>query len=183
MRSRLSEQTVCCARYSCTNSQNWVTFSRGVCFFFGWNEEKEVKQDNFLKMKPRVVLFACIGLMIFHQITALLWMQFTLMQVVIAVSWPIPFPHPDRKIFFNIGFQFNYAEPFRPSSFYQPTYWPLGRSATEGDSADNGTTAESQSGGEKSARSLSVEDQHPELRGRDLTAGELYKSIEGNLEV
>lgn len=44
-------------------------------------------------------------------------------QVVIAVSWPIPYKNPMRKLFFNIGFQFNYNEPFRLSSFYNATYF------------------------------------------------------------
>lgn len=47
---------------------------------------------------------------------------FILKQVVFAVSWPIPYKNPQRKLFFNIGFQFNYAEPFLPSNFYNPPY-------------------------------------------------------------
>lgn len=46
-----------------------------------------------------------------------------LFQVVIAVSWPIPYKNPLRKLFFNIGFQFNYNEPFQLSSFYNATYF------------------------------------------------------------
>lgn len=49
--------------------------------------------------------------------------QFIVFQVVFAVSWPIPYKNPMRKLFFNIGFQFNYMEPFRLSSFYNATYF------------------------------------------------------------
>lgn len=44
-------------------------------------------------------------------------------QIVFAVSWPIPYKNPMRKLFFNTGFQFNYAEPFALSNFYKPMYF------------------------------------------------------------
>lgn len=79
-----------------------------------------------------------------------------------------------RKLFFNVGFQFNYGEPFRPSNFYNATYFqnPFGGSRDFKDETSNSTGAES-------ARSL---DGSNEIVGSDLTAGQLYESIEDNFK-
>lgn len=98
-------------------------------------------------------------------------------KVVCCVSWPIPYKNPLRKLFFNVGFQFNYGEPFRPSNFYNATYFqnPFGGSRDLKDETSNSTAAESV--GEP--RSL---DGSNEIVGSDLTAGQLYESIEDNFK-
>lgn len=60
---------------------------------------------------------------VFSDLLDVYLIQFVAIQVVFAVSWPIPYKNPMRKLFFNIGFQFNYMEPFRLSSFYNATYF------------------------------------------------------------
>lgn len=85
-----------------------------------------------------------------------------------AVSWPIPYKNPLRKLFFNVGFQFNYGEPFALSNFYNATYFPNALSGREIKSND----------GDNEGRVLSNTN---ELMGRDLTAAQLYESIENNL--
>lgn len=85
-----------------------------------------------------------------------------------AVSWPIPYKNPLRKLFFNVGFQFNYGEPFDLSNFYNATYFPNAFSGRKIDSND----------GDDKGRGFSNAN---ELKGSDLTAAQLYESIENNL--
>lgn len=108
-----------------------------------------------------------------------------------CVSWPIPYKNPLRKLFFNLGFQFNYAEPFRPSNFYNATYFqnPFGgsrdlkdsllptNSAEVNSTVDVLTTEIDQSSRDES-RSFYGSN---ELVGSDLTAAQLYESIENNI--
>lgn len=113
------------------------------------------------------------------------------MQVVVAVSWPIPYKNPLRKLFFNVGFQFNYGEPFRASSFYNATYFSLEdtkRSAAEIDRNDEttehevGNTTETISTGKESNKiRREISNSKEPLMGKDLTAGQLYDAIEINL--
>lgn len=83
-----------------------------------------------------------------------------------------------RKLFFNVGFQFNYGEPFRPSNFYNATYFqnPFGGSRDLRDQHTNSTEIINSSEGE--SRSF---DGSNDLLGSDLTAGQLYESFENNI--
>lgn len=85
-----------------------------------------------------------------------------------AVSWPIPYKNPLRKLFFNVGFQFNYGEPFDLSNFYNATYFPKTFNGREIDPND----------GDIESRGFS---NTKELKGGDLTAAQLYESIENIL--
>lgn len=134
----------------------------------------------------------------------------TVFQVVFAVSWPIPYKNPMRKLFFNIGFQFNYMEPFRLSSFYNATYFknPFNNRNFKSDEAasENDVDTSTQdamnehhisdfsAGNEtmrtpKSINTRSSEQRYPyehtnhnnELIGTDLTAAQLYEGIEEHL--
>ncbi|KAG4065106.1 hypothetical protein HA402_007503 [Bradysia odoriphaga] len=111
-------------------------------------------------------------------------------KIVAAVSWPIV--DPDRKAFVNIGFQFNYNMPFAPSSFYDPMYWRnLGRSTKTELSVDtkatkNGTethgTDEVKNVTKRYVADIDTYDRtkyQGELHNQlDISAGELYKSVE-----
>lgn len=102
-----------------------------------------------------------------------------------CVSWPIP--DPDRKAFMNAGFQFNYNMPFDPSSFYNPMYWPSGkRDLLDGSIPSNDTHADDIKN--KTKRYTSDVDgfdrkkYYSELDNqKDISAGELYKSLEALL--
>lgn len=107
-------------------------------------------------------------------------------KVVAAVSWPIV--DPDRKAFVNIGFQFNYNMPFKPSSFYDPMYWrSLGRSAASDDTGVQNATEIHGADAVKNVTKRYVADidafdttkYHSALHNQlDISAGELYKSLE-----
>lgn len=48
-------------------------------------------------------------------------------QITFAISWPIEVP--DRKLYMNNGFQFNYNVATSPTTFYKPAFFPYdGRS-------------------------------------------------------
>lgn len=100
-----------------------------------------------------------------------------------------------RKLFFNIGFQFNYGEPFRPSNFYNATYYQNifngrdfkgehpsqqidGENDVATEDAKTQTITES-SGIDDSAQSRNIHKSN-DLIGTDLTAAQLYESIEDN---
>lgn len=100
---------------------------------------------------------------------------------MIAVSWPIPYKNPLRKLFFNIGFQFNYGEPFRLSSFYNATYFqnPFTDRKLETNTDDELTT-ENSNVDELHEQSRGFGETN-ERKGSDLTAAQLYESIENNI--
>lgn len=143
-------------------------------------------------------------------------------QIVFAVSVPIPYKNPLRKIFFNSGFQFNYNEPYAPSSFYNPTYFQDAftgsrdlpsnaanstdvqaselNAAGGSEAIEAGTTEAEEAERAATEEQPSVEDTEPpateqsrgkklqsrsldsnELTGSDVSAGQLYESIERNL--
>lgn len=106
-----------------------------------------------------------------------------------------------RKLFFNVGFQFNYGEPFALRSFYNATYFQnifSGRDFKNGHSLNSSTkiddhmqyndvttedsisgtaTHKYDSGGRVESRSI---DGSNGLVGKDVSAAELYESIEDN---
>lgn len=98
-------------------------------------------------------------------------------QVVIAVSWPIPYKNPLRKLFFNLGFQFNYNEPFAASNFYNPTYYQNIFNSRDLKESPGNFTEENNSNDRVSSRSI---DGAKSLVGKDLTAAQFYESIEDN---
>lgn len=118
--------------------------------------------------------------------------------MVICVSWPIPYKNPLRKLFFNTGFQFNYAEPFALSSFYNATYYQNilnGRHHHQNFlSSDIFTTEHTPDNEDVNATQQSTNDMHrarfversidsvqSDLIGSDLTAAQLYQIIEDNI--
>lgn len=128
-----------------------------------------------------------------------------LSQVVFCVSWPIPYKNPLRKLFFNIGFQFNYAEPFALANFYNATYFqnifnsrdlkmdtnvPLYTEFNENNgkspfNAMNAVITEDTISSSSTVDNLAhVESRgiggSNDLVGSDLTAAQLYDSIEDN---
>lgn len=104
-------------------------------------------------------------------------------------------------MFFNIGFQFNYGEPFALSNFYNASYFQNifnSRDLKNGHSSNNPTeiddrmqyndvkTEDSISGtttnkydGEGRVESRSIDGSNG-LVGKDISAAELYESIEDN---
>lgn len=164
-------------------------------------------------------IFVCLifSALLWNAVQSLLWKQFTLMQVsqgfrfvfelnvtpfliilfskvVCCVSWPIPYKNPLRKLFFNVGFQFNFAEPFTLSNFYNTTYYNNIFNSRNFDDAsssscnstecanasmdpDNAALLESLKDGRVEPRSIGDSN---DLVGSDLTAGQLYASIEDN---
>lgn len=126
-------------------------------------------------------------------------------KVVFAVSWPIPYKNPMRKLFFNIGFQFNYGEPFALSSFYNATYFqnPFeNRAADSSPMHDENSENEPEDKTEYSTIANEAETTTEAFRettkhsrngyqrsfqngkdkfNSDLTAAQLYESIEHNL--
>ncbi|KAJ6635894.1 hypothetical protein Bhyg_14480 [Pseudolycoriella hygida] len=107
-------------------------------------------------------------------VRGLLFPQYTVMQIVAAVSWPIV--DPDRKAFVNIGFQFNYGLPFTPASFYDPMYW--GKRALSDDAPKNGTD-EAKNITKRNVDTFDMTKYPSELNNHmDISAGELYKSLE-----
>lgn len=90
-----------------------------------------------------------------------------------------------RKLFFNVGFQFNYGEPFALRNFYNATYFqnPFGgsRDLKYGNSTDNIESEDTVSGTNRDGRAMSRGfDESNDLLGSDLTAAQLYESIEDN---
>lgn len=111
-----------------------------------------------------------------------------------------------RKLFFNIGFQFNYGEPFALTNFSNATYYqnifnsrefkandsaslenrteidrnllldPTNDGQTE-DIISKTTNEHSDIKGHKESRSI---DGSNDLVGKDVTAAQLYESIEDN---
>lgn len=119
--------------------------------------------------------------------------------MVICVSWPIPYKNPLRKLFFNTGFQFNYGEPFSLSSFYNATYYQNildGRHNLDDNSLSSEITASeseyksidvnaTQSTNDMQSTHLlerSIDSKQNDLIGSDLTAAQLYQSIEDNID-
>lgn len=125
--------------------------------------------------------------------------------MTVAVSWPIPYKSPDRKIFFNTGFQFNYGEPFLPSNFYRPTYFQSAFSRSIDDpelnKVDGSNATRTVSGNQTEIQNSTLAENErkdkllgnhaegrlhvreaKEIVGQDLTAGELYNGIEENIE-
>lgn len=106
-----------------------------------------------------------------------------------------------RKLFFNVGFQFNYGEPFALTNFYKAPYFQnifnsrdlndensdkFNNSmhiddklqfSDEDDTTENTTTEQNESENYAESRSM---DGSNELAGKDLTAAQLYESIEDN---
>lgn len=116
-----------------------------------------------------------------------------------CVSWPIPYKNPQRKLFFNTGFQFNYAEPFSLSSFYNATYYQNildGRQNLDENfsaSDNDGKSSKHKAIDEQSTQSTndmqstrivnrSVDSERNDLIGSDVTAAQLYRSIEDNIK-
>ncbi len=106
-------------------------------------------------------------------------------QIVAAVSWPIV--DPDRKAFVNVGFQFNYNTPFTPSSFYDPMYWRSSKRDLSVDAKLQNDTEIHEANDVKnvSKRHIVPTDTydrskyHSALDNQlDISAGELYKSLE-----
>lgn len=112
-----------------------------------------------------------------------------------------------RKLFFNVGFQFNYAEPFALTNFYKAPYFQnifnsrdfkakqLDKfnnslhvdDKLQFDEKNDDTTEDAKSETitkpnefEGRAESRSFHQGSNELAGRDLTAAQLYESIEDN---
>lgn len=121
---------------------------------------------------------------------------------MICVSWPIPYKNPQRKLFFNTGFQFNYGEPFSLSSFYNATYFQNifdGRHHHLDDDFLSSKMPPVQDNGEHKATNTnvtqpidddkqserfverSVDSMQNDLISSDLTAAQLYESIENNI--
>lgn len=94
-----------------------------------------------------------------------------------------------RKLFFNAGFQFNFGEPFNLTSFYNATYFqnPFNsRSNVEGDNYGKavGNTTEHMDSTTLKPNILNGETRgysESTIKGSDLTAAQLYESIEKNL--
>lgn len=112
-----------------------------------------------------------------------------------------------RKLFFNIGFQFNYGEPFNLQAFYNATYWknPFENRAADsapsmqiGDDNENAetttefwsttneaeTTTELFMGNDERQSRAAIGGQYDggnTLVAKDLTAAQLYQSIERNI--
>lgn len=104
-----------------------------------------------------------------------------------------------RKLFFNVGFQFNYGEPFAVSNFYNPPYYANifnGRDLKNGNSTNNsteenlqfddGTTKDSTFDtttdgfiGNSHGQSRSIDGSN-DLVGKDVSAAQFYESIEDN---
>lgn len=89
-----------------------------------------------------------------------------------------------RKLFFNVGFQFNYGEPFALRSFYNATYFQnifssrdFKNVTTEDSISGNATNKYDDGGGRVESRSI---DGSNGLVGKDVSAAELYESIEDN---
>lgn len=97
----------------------------------------------------------------------------TVLQVVCCVSWPIPFKDPQRKLFFNIGFQSNYGLPFQLSTFTSPPFFPPNNKRSNEGSDQPNATEEAKVRERKSATDTAS--------GRDVSAGEFYESIEENI--
>lgn len=100
-----------------------------------------------------------------------------------------------RKLFFQLGFQFNYGEPFALSNFYNATYFQnifnsrdlKGERASTQMNSNNAVTGRNDNqtqsfehinGGRMESRSFG--EGTDELVGSDLTAAQLYESIEDN---
>lgn len=89
-----------------------------------------------------------------------------------------------RKLFFNVGFQFNFGEPFRLSSFYNPMYFPLNNKRSN----DGNNEIETQQHNvtkiidKRERKSLPDFEIDHHLKGKDITAGDFYDSLEDNLE-
>lgn len=60
-----------------------------------------------------------------HTLTLTHTHMFRFNQIVAAISWPLEIP--DRKLFTNTGFQFNYNLANQLSSFYKPAFFPSSR--------------------------------------------------------
>lgn len=105
----------------------------------------------------------------------------------------MPISIPDRKIFINFGFQFNYNMPFSPTSFYKPAYWPYARALAEqleilSDESNSTTSSydnktfnylpDNKNEHDVSAQKYQLNENRVR---RDLSAGELYKSLENTL--
>ncbi|KAH8310910.1 hypothetical protein KR044_003443 [Drosophila immigrans] len=113
-----------------------------------------------------VLVFFVVGC---HGKMPLFFPASSVLQITSALSVPIVIPQ--RKIFWDWGVQMNYDMPVNPSSFYAATIWPDQferhhhkrelRNETQKYMPANGLT-----------------DMHP----NDLTAGELYESIENMLK-
>lgn len=115
---------------------------------------------------------------------------------MICVSWPIPYKNPLRKLFFNTGFQFNYAEPFSLSSFYNATYYQNILDGRRHHVVDNFSSSDiftktsehtvtdgndTQSTNDKRSKRFverSIDSEQNDLAGSDLAAAQLYLIIE-----
>lgn len=105
----------------------------------------------------------------------------------------MPVTIPDRKYFLSFGFQFNYNMPFSPASFYKPAYWPYARALFEQleilPDQSNSTTSSHENKtityfpDSKHDHDISFEKykSNENRDRRDLSAGELYKSLENTL--
>lgn len=120
---------------------------------------------------------------------------------MICVSWPIPYKNPLRKLFFNTGFQFNYGEPFSLSSFYNATYFQNnfdGRHRSDNNvlfsgissikdkkhkaTNFNGTQPNIDDKQNRHFVERSGDSEENNIIGSDLTAAQLYESIENSIK-
>lgn len=115
---------------------------------------------------------------------------------MICVSWPIPYKNPQRKLFFNTGFQFNYGEPFSLSGFYNATYFQntldgrqnnflsseIFAKKSEHKTIDVNDTQSTYDLQSKRSVKRNIDSSQSDLIGSDLTAAQLYQSIEDNIE-
>lgn len=102
-------------------------------------------------------------------------------------------------MFFNTGFQFNYAEPFSLSSFYNATYFQnildgrqnLGEKFSSSEivqknskheAMDDSSTQSTNDMQSTRIADRSVDSKRNSLIGSDVTAAQLYRSIEDNIK-
>lgn len=88
-------------------------------------------------------------------------------QINAAISFPIAIP--DRKMYLNVGYQFNYGTPFALSNFIKPPY--VQNYLKERQFGDEQITATNASE-HKERRAVDVS-----LADMDITAGELYNTL------
>ncbi|KAM7364091.1 uncharacterized protein ACRADG_000742 [Cochliomyia hominivorax] len=90
--------------------------------------------------------------------SALLYPQYTVIQLVASISVPITDLPSDRKVSFDWGLQMNYDMPFNVSSFYMVPIW----------------------GTSKGSRNLYFDSRR--IHEHDFTARQLYEGLENMLE-
>lgn len=120
-------------------------------------------------MSPKGVhytVFLLVSLIGCHAKLPLFYPASSVLQITSALSVPVVIPQ--RKLFWDWGVQMNYEMPAKPSSFYAATIWPGQFERRIKRQLRNETQKYMPAG---------LRDMHP----NDLTAGELYESIENML--